>query len=111
MKIKNNLLTIILTALMALNLAMPCYAVEIEDSEPQKIQTTAEINPELMKVLRKFAKSIILVALSGGGIYTVLSLYKRFNNKTKKNQTESLAKDLNSPETIDDAVKLVIEKF
>lgn len=97
---------------MALIFSMPsCYAenVSVDKITPK---TKTEKQTEFSSIINKFAKSMALVIGSCICIYGLLLFYKRFKTNNNKNNEEScLAKNLNSPETTDEAIKFVIEKF
>ena len=69
-------------------------------------------NTEAKIVLKKFLKSMLLVAGSCAAIFLLLLLYRktRKNNRAAK-QPVDISKNLNSPESIDAATKFFIEKF
>lgn len=67
---------------------------------------------EAKNVLSRFTKSMLLVAGSCLAIYLVLLGYKRLKGaKLINTQQVEISKNLTSPETIEEATKLFIEKF
>ena len=110
--IKNKLIKILVIQMLALFIAMPVCFAENSNVVDLTPKTKTEKKSELNNVLKKFAKSMGLVIGSCVSIYILLIVYKKFRkNGSKENYNSSLANNLNTPETTDEAIKLVIEKF
>ena len=73
----------------------------------------AEQSQELKHVLAKFAIAMSVVGGSCLVLYLGLRTYKRFKDKEDNTQISyiDVNKNLYTPETIDEATKLFIEKF
>jgi len=85
---------------------------KVEQVKIPNVETKPYKSNEIRHVFSKFLKSMMLVAGSCFVIFLILALFK--NSKSTKNSPKrniDIQKDLNSPETIDAAVKFFIEKF
>lgn len=86
--------------------------VEQTTQSTQLPTSTKKPNKEVKHVFGKFLHTLLLVGGSCLTIIFLLLLYKKFSNKKQQIvRNINLNKDLESPETIEDAVKLFIEKF
>ncbi len=113
MKIKIKILTILLSVILGFGFIVPNYSAANPVSNhlaavhkllPQKAETRI--------VLKKFLKSMLLVAGSCAGIFLILLIYKRARTPRAIKSTQAdISKNLNSPESVDEAVKFFIEKF
>ena len=109
---KEKIFNKIIATALALLLAVPCCLAQPQDTTELVAKTHSQKKSEIKKVLKRFAKSMVLVAGSCVCIWGILLAYKRFGNKHDSDlNNKNLANDLNSPDTTDEAVKLVIEKF
>lgn len=106
--IKIRLFALILTLTMAFIGLEPTYAISASD-----IQQSVKSKSEIKHVLKKFAIAMAAVGGSGIILYLALRTYKRFREKEENIETccIDIKKDLSTPETIEDATKLFIEKF
>ncbi len=111
MKLSIRINKVIIATALALSISTPCCYSNIDDYFFQP-RPHASKKAELKKVLKKFGKAMGLVAISGVGLFLVLSVVRRCSSrKTKAQNSLNLDKTLTSPETIDEATKFVIEKF
>ena len=111
MKIQTRIKNIFIVTALALSISTPCCYSNIDDYFLQPRPHTSK-KAELKKVLKKFGKAMVIVAISGISLFTILSITRRCNLKRNNiNNVVELEKTLISPETIDDATKFVIEKF
>lgn len=116
MKIKTKFFSIIVTTVLALCLAMPCCFADIQSTKDNtdvlKPKTNVEKKTEAKNVFGKFLTSMLWVGGSCFVIFFLLFAYKRLKNAPVINplQTE-IEKNLNTPDTVEEATKFVIEKF
>ena len=114
---KKNILTVITAFIMSLTVSMPCCcAVEqpkTSESQPQIVQRkNKEDKNEVKTVLTKFLITMLWVGGSCLVIFLLLYAYKNLKKSKIVNQGHiDIAKNLNSPESIEDATKFFIEKF
>ena len=114
---KKKLLTVITAFIMALTASMPCCcAVEqpkAADTQPQIVQKKhKEDRNEAKNVLTKFLITMLWVGGSCLVIFLILYAYKNLKKSNIVNHGQiDIAKNLNSPESIEDATKFFIEKF
>ncbi len=114
---KRKLISFLIFLTAAFIYMMPlCLAAE-DTSGVLKLRSRQESalshkKSEGKNVLSKFLVSMLWVAGSCAAIFLILLAYKRIKG-TSFGQTRQIevSKNLNSPETVDDAVKLFIEKF
>ncbi len=113
MSIKSKIVSVFLSIFLLLGAAAPSYSVQNVANIPI-VSKTLKLsgNTEAKIVLKKFLKSMFLVAGSCAAIFLLLLLYKRTRktNQSSK-QPVDISKNLNSPESIDAATKFFIEKF
>lgn len=113
MSIKSKIVSVILSLFLLLGAAAPSYSAP-SAAIIQVVSKTLKLssNSERDTVLKKFLKSMLLVAGSCTAIFLLLILYKRTRktNQSSK-QPVDISKNLNSPESIDAATKFFIEKF
>lgn len=119
---KRKLLSILIFAITAFFCVMPFCSAEDNSSDGLKPRVRQEkVSEDKVKdgekteknnVLSKFLVSMLWVAGSCFAIFLILLAYKRLT-ETSIGQTKNtdVSKNLNSPETVDDAVKFFIEKF
>lgn len=97
-----------------------CYAdtlsSDVSQQTPAIVQKTeSAVKPyksEFKSVIKKFALSMSWVLLSIIVIWGILLAYKKLgSNKLVKTQKEDISKNLNSPETVEEATRFFIEKF
>ena len=86
--------------------------MNIAFAQPQT-QQKSSTKSELKHILKKFAISMSLVGGSGIILYYALRTYKRFKEQEEINEPcpIDVDKSLTTPETVEDATKLFIEKF
>lgn len=125
---KQNINKAISTLFILTTLLMPvCFANEdtTKDQQTQiipveqitqeqsiQLKQTKKTHKEAKHVLGKFIHTLMLVGGSCIAIFVLLTIYQRFSNRQNKPvHNIDISKDLESPETIEDAVKLFIEKF
>lgn len=102
----------------AFTLTGACFASPVSGVKTKLHNQKAKLSQLLPKkeernnVLGKFLKVMLMVCGSGVVIYLLGLGYKKISGSkvSKKTQVE-IEKNLNSPETVEDAVKLFIEKF
>ncbi len=112
MKSKSILCTIIIAVTIFVSNLIPCYAISTNTADTLKPKTKIEKKTEAKNVLKKFFKSMLLVCGSSIVIVLLLIAYKRFKNSSIANpHYVDIEKNLNTPETVEDATKFVIEKF
>ena len=109
---KKKLLTVITAFIMALTVSMPCCcAVE----QPKAADTQPQIVQKKHKEDRNEAKNVLTMLWVGGSclvIFLILYAYKNLKKSNIVNHGQiDIAKNLNSPESIEDATKFFIEKF
>lgn len=108
---KTKIFTFFITAALALVISMPCcFAVDNNTLVPK---TKVEKKSEAKNVLSKFMHSMLLVGGSCVVIFLLLLAYRRFkNNKVvNPNIIVDIEKNLNTPETVEEATRFIIEKF
>ncbi len=111
-KFSSKLVKIFVSMLLGIFLVLPLSADLPVSASPLIPKTKIEKKSELKKVFSKFLKAMVLVCGSGIVLFVLLYAYKRMKNKsTVSNSVGDIEKNLNTPETIDDATKFVIEKF
>lgn len=77
-----------------------------------KPKTEVQKVSESKKVLGKFFKSMMLVGASCIFLFLILLLYKKLKSSSVTGgNSVSLEKNLTTPETVEDSIKFVIEKF
>lgn len=120
MIIKRKLLSIFVLTVMALSFLMPCcFATTAKDEKTKTPVVQSELKSknkkeksESQNVLVKFFITMLWVAGSCGAIFLALLAYKKLSGASFVDpKHREIAKNLNSPETIDDAAKFFIEKF
>ena len=112
MKIKSILCSTILIIVMFVSGLLPCCAIGTNNTDTLKPKTKIEKKTETKNVLKKFLKAMVLVCGSSIVIVLLLIAYKRFKNSSIVNpHYVDIEKNLNTPETVEDATKFVIEKF
>lgn len=123
MKIKSKIIHILAISVILLSTITPCCiadAVENVDSVTQPISTATNVETtkpyktnELRHVFKKFLVSMGLVGASCLVLYILLNMYKKFHSTQDKTPQETIdvAKNLTTPDTIDEATKFFIEKF
>lgn len=120
--LRQKLLNITGTLFLAFVLSMPVSYAEnteqVDVFQTNNVQETLTTlpskndNSEAKHVFGKFGHTMLLVAGSCLLVLLVLSLYKKLTtSKTLQTREIDIKKDLNSPETIEDATKFFIEKF
>lgn len=125
--IKQRIIKIIITPFILATLLMPvCYAENSHDALGSRIVTVEQTfedenisskavtkrHKEAKHVFAKFLHTLLLVGGSCIVIYILLGLYKKYSSRKKQIlRNIDVTKDLESPETIEDAIKLFIEKF
>lgn len=111
--------TLILATAMALIISMPFCNVDAKTDTTQKsaisgIKAKSEKDKknEASSVLWKFLQSMLLVAGSCGAIFLLLFAYKKIKKTRLVNAPNiEIEKNLNSPETVEEATRFIIEKF
>ena len=123
MKLKNKVISLVLSSVICLTGVMSAYAeapVSSTDGASADKQTKPAITKksdekqksEASHVLSKFLVSMLWVAGSCVAIFLLLLAYKRFKTgAVKKIVAVDISKNLNSPDTVEEATKLFIEKF
>jgi len=113
----------VLIILLSAVLNMPaCFAdtqIAVDLSNNSNIEEISENNQkkspskqEAKHVFGKFFQTMLLVAGSCVAIFLLLIFYKNITTKNKTTKRNiAIEKDLETPETLDDAIKLFIEKF
>ncbi len=106
---KKNILTAAAVIILGLFSIMPVCADTAVPQSPQNVQTKSE----LKHVLKKFVFAMSLVGGSCLILYFALRTYKRLKEQEDTTDTYivDVTKDLTTPDNIDDATKLFIEKF
>lgn len=119
MTIKSKVFSLIITTVMALTGSMPCCFAEVQTLDSAKTEkpaivqkTEKEKKDEAGNVLKKFLISMCWVGGSCLAIFLILLAYKKLKSaKLVSTAERDISKNLNSPETIEDATKFFIEKF
>lgn len=119
MTIKSKVFSLIITTVMALTGSMPCCFADVQTPDNAKTEkpaivqkTEKEKKNEAGSVLKKFFISMCWVGGSCLVIFLILLAYKRLKTAKLVNSAEiDITKNLNSPETIEEATKFFIEKF
>ena len=107
--IKKNIIAAISFIIISIAGIMPAIcAVDTVDA-----LNNSKPKSEIKHVLKKFAVSMSLVGGCCIILYFALKTYKRFKEKEETVETchIDVSKDLATPETIDSATRLFIEKF
>ena len=106
---KRILFTIIVLCILVIGGIMPMQASFAAGDILGDINT----HTELKHVVKKFAIAMSVVGCSCLILYLSLKTYKRMKEKEDNTQIVSIdvKKHLSTPETIDEATKLFIEKF
>lgn len=122
MKLHSKINTAIIAVALSFNLiSMPLAFADVKKDTSQrttvsdtklKPKTEKDKKNEASHVFWKFLQSMLWVAGSCGAIYIVLLAYKRFKKTNFVNPRDiQIEKNLNSPETVEEATRFVIEKF
>lgn len=113
MNIKNKIITIFISIFLALGVFAPQCSFANPLSKPVSVlHNLVPQKAETGIVLKKFLKSMLLVASSCAVIFLILLAYKRAKSQKKhKREDTDISKNLNSPETVEEATKFFIEKF
>ena len=106
---KNKLFVCLVFLVLGVFSILPVCA---EQSQPTANENSGS-KSELKHVLAKFAIAMSVVGGSCLVLYLGLRTYKRFKDKEDNTQISyiDVNKNLYTPETIDEATKLFIEKF
>ena len=113
-KVSNRIRNIFLTAILGIFLLLPlsCLPVQAFPGKTLIPKTKIEKSTEIKRVFAKFLKAMLLVGGSGVILFIVLYTYKRIKrNPNRGHSIDNIEKNLNTPETVDEATKFVIEKF
>lgn len=107
--LKNKFIALLIAAVIAIFGNMPANLAFAVSQDQQPVAAKSE----LKHVLKKFALSMSLVGGSCLVLYFALKTYKRFKEEEEAGQPYPVdtEKCLNTPETIEEATKLFIEKF
>lgn len=118
---KTKLLRIVAISFIACNLYMPVtFSNEIAETtekvsvveENIVVNSDTKNKDEIKHVANKFGHTMLLVLGASLTIILLLMIYKRITSpKTVTKRQTDIAKDLESPETIEDATRFFIEKF
>lgn len=118
---KTKLLRIVAISFIACNLCMPVtFSNEIAETtekvsvveENIVVNSDTKNKDEIKHVANKFGHTMLLVLGASLTIILLLMIYKRITSpKTVTKRQTDIAKDLESPETIEDATRFFIEKF
>lgn len=110
---KKALLTLFIVTIAIFNSAQISYSNNVQDnSNKVRAKTESVKKSEAQTVWLKFLKSMLLVVGSCGAIFLLLLAYKKIKRTPVIGISEiDIEKNLNSPETVEDATKFVIEKF
>ena len=118
---KTKLLRIVAISFIACNLCMPVtFSNEIAETtekvsvveENIVVNSDTKNKDEIKHVANKFGHTMLLVLGASLTIILLLMIYKRMTSpKTVTKRQTDIAKDLESPETIEDATRFFIEKF
>lgn len=113
MKIREKFFSIFITAVTALCLAMPCCFADVQNqNDVLKPKTKVEKKTEAKSVFAKFLTTMLWVGGSCIVIFVLLLAYKRLRNAPIVNPNQpDIEKNLNTPDTVEEATKFVIEKF
>ena len=118
---KTKLLRIVAISFIACNFCMPVtFSNEIAETtekvsvveENIVVNSDTKNKDEIKHVANKFGHTMLLVLGASLTIILLLMIYKRITSpKTVTKRQTDIAKDLESPETIEDATRFFIEKF
>ena len=117
-KLKNKVISIIFffcITFSTMTVASIAYAdttVNQPNVNVEKTNTSLKPRNEGKNVLKRFFITMLWVGGSCIAIFLILLAYKKLNS-TKLGQTRQIdiSKNLNSPDTTDEAIKFFIEKF
>ena len=110
--IKKNIIAAISFIIISIAGIMPAICA-VDTVDTVDALNNSKPKSEIKHVLKKFAVSMSLVGGCCIILYFALKTYKRFKEKEETVETchIDVSKDLATPETIDSATKLFIEKF
>ena len=120
MTIKKKIISLFTAVVIAISGTVLYCNAETVDTEQQQTQpivqktetTVKSRKSEIKHVIKKFAVSMSWVFLSIIVILAVLLVYKKLGNtRNIKTNKEDISKNLNSPETVEEATRFFIEKF
>ena len=110
---KKALLTLFILTVTVFSSAQISYSDNAQDNNSKiKAKTESVKKSEAQTVWLKFLKSMLLVTGSCGTIFLLLLAYKKIKRTPVIGIKQiDIEKNLNTPETVEDATKFVIEKF
>lgn len=119
MKFKSRIITLSAFIVLTISTAAPICMAEPDTGNVQNgvaVPIAGETKPyhsnELKHVLKKFLVAMALVGGSCLVLYFILSTYKRLKTAQQDEPVNiDVSKNLTTPDTIDEATRLFIEKF
>lgn len=111
-RIKSKIISLAIIGILMFLVPTPSYSFGLGSIKHLKQKTAFVKKSETKQVLKKFLKTMGLVAGSCGVIFAILLVYRRFSSAKIVQVSETkIETNLNSPETVEEATKFVIEKF